>query len=217
MNPVASSTVGAVIADLGRRHSYGSGDLLFVEGDHSRTVYACIEGRVRLFLTMPSGRELLVGIKMPGEEFGELSALDRRARSASASASEPTVVAELDADRFLEVLLDQPHLFVEVCQNLSAELRRANDRLVVRNSTSAAVRTGRMLVELASLLMRHSRSSDSYEVPITQSELADWVGTTRESTARALAGFRQSGLIRTGRGRIVVLDIVGLNDAVSRQ
>jgi CRP/FNR family transcriptional regulator, cyclic AMP receptor protein len=209
------STVGDVIADLGRRREYAPGDLLFVEGDHSHNVYVCIEGRVRVFLTMPSGRELLVGIKMPGDEFGELSALDGRPRSASASAIDRTVVAELSASRFLEVLVDHPHLVVAVCQNLSAQLRRANDRLVARNSNSASVRTGRMLVELASLMMRHTGTSQCYEVPITQSDLADWIGATRESTARALAGFRRAGLVETGRGRIVVLDALGLSSLVA--
>lgn len=215
MDTAVQSTVGHVIADLGRLRTYASGDLLFVEGDHSHTVYVCIEGRVRVFLTMPSGRELLVGIKLPGDEFGELSALDGRPRSASTSAIGPTVVAELRADRFIEALTDEPHLFVAVCQNLSAQLRLANDRLVVRNSNSATVRTARMLVELASLMMRHSGSSSSYEVPITQSDLADWIGATRESTARALAGFRRAGLVETCRGRIVVLDVLGLNEFVS--
>jgi CRP-like cAMP-binding protein len=215
MDTAVQSTVGDVIADFGRRRTYASGDLLFVEGDHSHTVYVCIEGRVRVFLTMPSGRELLVGIKLPGDEFGELSALDGRPRSASAAAIGPIVVAELRADRFIEVLTDQPHLFVAVCQNLGAQLRLANDRLVARNSNSATVRTGRMLVELASLMMRHSGSSPSYEVPITQSDLADWIGATRESTARALAGFRRAGLVETCRGRIVVLDVLGLNAFVS--
>jgi CRP/FNR family transcriptional regulator, cyclic AMP receptor protein len=215
MNAVAETTVGEVIADLGRRRSHAPGDLLFVEGDHSHNVYVCLEGRVRIFLTMPSGRELLIGIKLPGDEFGELSALDGRPRSASAAAIEHTVVAELSARRFLDALVEQPHLSVAVCQHLSAQLRRANDRLVARNTNSATVRTGRMLVELASLMMRHGGSSASYEVPITQSDLADWIGTTRESTARALAGFRRAGLVETCRGRIIVLDALGLSDLVS--
>ena len=215
MDAVVQTTVGELIADLGRRRSYAPGDLLFVEGDRSHNVYVCLQGRARIFLTMPSGRELLVGMKLPGDEFGELSALDGRPRSASAAAIDHTVVAELAAPRFLDALVEQPHLFVAVCQNLSAQLRRANERLVARNSNSAAVRTGRMLVELASLMMRHTGTSETYEVPITQSDLADWIGATRESTARALAGFRRAGLVETGRGRIVVLDALGLSSLVS--
>ena len=215
MNAVEYSTIADAITDLGVARAYDAGDLLFVEGERSHSVYACVEGRVRIFLTTPSGRELLVGIKEPGDEFGELSALDGRPRSASAAAIDSTVVAVLPADRYLDLLLSAPHLSVAVCQSLSAELRRANDRLVVRDSCSATVRTGRMLVELASLMMRHGGQADSYELPLTQTDLAGWIGATRESTARALARFRRAGFVRTGRGQIVVLDVLGLNELVS--
>ena len=72
-----------------------------------------------------------------------------------------------------------------------------------------------MLVELASLMMRHGGQADSYELPLTQTDLAGWIGATRESTARALARFRRAGFVRTGRGQIVVLDVLGLNELVS--
>lgn len=215
MHDVQHASVGDAIADLGQRRTYAPGELLFVEGDHSHSVYVCLEGRVRIFLTMPSGRELLIGIKSPGEEFGELSALDGRPRSASAAALDPTVVAEIRADRFMELLHDEPQLSIAVCQSLSAELRRANDRLVTRNSDSAVVRTGRMLVELASMKMRHGGPSGRFELALTQSDLAGWIGATRESTARALARFRRAGLVETGRGCIIVLDVVGLNQLVA--
>ena len=215
MNTVEHATVADAIAELGTRRAHAAGDLLFVEGEHSHSVYVCVEGRIRIFLTTPSGRELLVGVKAPGDEFGELSALDGRPRSASAAAIDRSVVAALPADRYLDLLLASPHLSVAVCQSLSAELRRANDRLVMRDSCSATVRTGRMLVELASLMMRHSGEADTYLLPLTQTDLAGWIGATRESTARALARFRRAGLVRTGRGQIVVLDVLGLNELVS--
>lgn len=215
MGAVERSTIGEVIVDLGQRRTYAPGDLLFVEGDRSHHVYACVQGRVRIFLTTPSGCELLIGVKTPFEEFGELSALDGRPRSASAAALEPTVVAVLHADRFMQLLLDEPQLSVSVCRGLSAELRRANDRLVTRSTDSAVTRTGRMLVELASMKMRHTGPAGSYDLSITQSDLAGWIGATRESTARALAGFRRAGLVRTSRGCITVLDVVGLDALVA--
>jgi CRP/FNR family cyclic AMP-dependent transcriptional regulator len=215
MHDVRYASVGDAIVDLGQRRTYAPGEYLFVEGDHSHCVYVCVQGRIRLFLTMPSGRELLIGIKSPGDEFGELSALDGRPRSASAAALEPTVVAEIRADRFMELLRDEPLLSIAVCRTLSADLRRANDRLVTRNSDSAVVRTGRMLVELASMKMRHGGPSGTFELALTQSDLACWIGATRESTARALAGFRRAGLVETGRGCIVVLDVVALNQLIA--
>ena len=97
MQALEQATIGGTIAAHGRLRTYGAGELLFVEGDHSDHVYVCVEGRVRIFLTMPSGRELLVGIKAPGEEFGELSALDGRPRSASAAACSRDVTSSSTA------------------------------------------------------------------------------------------------------------------------
>lgn len=215
METVRQPTVASVVDQLGRRRTCAPGELLFVEGDRSSSVYVCITGRVRIFLTLPSGRELLIGMKTAGEEFGELSAIDGCARSASAAAVGPTTVAVLSADRFRRAVDDWPSMSAAVCRSLSAQLRRANDRLATRNSDSAVVRTGRMLVELSSLMMRHGPAEDAYEVDITQSDLADWIGATREATARALARFRRAGLIETCRGRIVVLDVVGLDRFVA--
>jgi len=215
METVAKPTVGAVIVDHGRRRWYAPGETLFLEGDHSGNVYVCESGRIRIFLSTPSGRELLLGIKRSGEEFGELSAFDGRPRSASAVALEASVIFELPGKEFSDLLAESPELTADVLHNLTAQLRRANDRLVARNSNSAMVRTGNMLVELSSLMMKAGGCVDRCELPITQSDLADWIGATRESTARALACFRRAGLVETGRGRIVICDVVGLDEMIA--
>ncbi|MGB0114430.1 MAG: Crp/Fnr family transcriptional regulator [Ilumatobacteraceae bacterium] len=208
--------MGKLIIELGEHRPCGSGDLVFLEGDRSHSVYACVAGRLRVFLTLPSGRELLLGVKSRGDEFGELSALDGRPRSASVAAIEPSVVAVLSAAQFIDAIDRSPALSAAVRESLSAALRLANDRLATRNTNSATVRTGRMLVELASMMMRHGPDTGgAYDVAITQSDLAAWIGATREATARALAGFRRAGLIETGRGRIVVLDVAELNTLVT--
>jgi CRP/FNR family cyclic AMP-dependent transcriptional regulator len=215
METVVNPTVGSVIASHGQRCHYAAGDRLFLEGDHSDSVYVCEAGRIRIFLTTPSGRELLLGIKRPGEEFGELSALDGRSRSASAVAIEASSVFRLAGEEFAELLSASADLAVAVLHHMSANLRRANDRLVARNSNSARVRTGNMLVELASLMMKAGGCADQCELPITQADLADWIGATRESTARALADFRRAGLVETHRGRIVVCDVLGLDATIA--
>jgi len=207
--------VGAAIAARGRRREFAAGEILFLEGDHSDNVYVCVEGAIRIYLTLPTGRELMVGVKTPGQEFGELSAFDGRARSASAAAMEASVVSMLPADEFVSLLGGCSQLSVAMCEHLSVQLRRANDRLVAQHSDSAAVRTGRMLVELSSLMMRHGQAAESYDVPITQDDLATWIGATRESTARALARFRKAGLVKTSRGCITVCDVMGLTRMIA--
>jgi len=203
-------TVGEFIAARGHTVRLEAGAPLFFEGDHSHSVYVCLEGTIRVFVTLPSGRELLLGRKHPGEAFGELSAIDGRPRSASAVATEPSVVAHLPGELFLADLQDEPDVAISVLRALADQHRLANARLRAHNSDSALVRCGHMLVELSTLKLRHDRGAKRIELAISQADIAEWIGATRESTARALAHFRGAGAIETGRGRIIVRDVPGL-------
>ena len=208
------SELGAFLAAEGRRARLGAGEYLFHEGDRSLSVYACVEGRIKISLTLPSGRELLLGMKFPGQEFGELSAIDERPRSAAASAAEPSIVATMSGPEFLTRLQDHPDLAFAVLRNLAEQLRHANARLSARNADRIVVRVGTRLLELADLYRRHAGGSGRVDLPISQTDLANWVGTSRESTSRALSELRRDGAIRTGRGTISVLDVAALERAV---
>ncbi len=210
MRGTATVTVGDLVAARGHRLVLSPGQPLFHEGDHSRSVYVCLEGRIRIFVTLPSGRELVLGIKTPGELFGELSAIDERPRAASAVAVEPTVVAHLPGEQFLAELHHEPDIALEVSRNLAEQVRASNARLRARSGDTALVRTGHMLIELARLKRRHANPTGPVELDLTQADIAEWIGTTRESTARALAHFRRAGAIETGRGHIVVHDAAAL-------
>lgn len=202
------ATVGEFIAARSRSTTIRAGEPLFFEGDRSMSVYCCVSGSVRLFVSTDSGREILIGFKYPGEQFGELSAITRRPRMASASAAEDSVVAHMPGDRFLAELDHEGDLALAVLRSLAEQLRSANLRLLARNSESAVARTGHKLAELAALRRRHGAVACPTEVvlDITQNDLAGWIGTSRESVCRALREFRRLGLIDTGRCHITVRD-----------
>lgn len=207
--PVDEATVGEFIAARGRPAALRAGAPLFFEGDQSTNVYSCVSGRVRIFVSADSGREILLGFKQAGEAFGELSAITKRPRVASAIAAEDCVVAHMPGDRFLDELAHASGVAFAVLRNLAEHLQAANLRLLARNSQSAGSRAGHKLAELAALTKRHHGGGPSPDVvlEITQGDLAGWIGTSRESVCRALADFRRHGVIDTGRGYIAVHDI----------
>ena len=186
------AALGELIVTRGTRMTLRSGHVLFGEGDPSTCVYCCISGRIKVFVTTPTGRDLLLGVKGPGHAVGELSAIER------------SVVAQLSADEFLDSLQAQPGLAVLVLRDLADQLRRANARVIARDSESTSVRTANLLLELGEKFQRHSPSPGDIILPIGQDELASWIGATREATARSLATFRRAGAITTGRQRIVL-------------
>lgn len=196
--------LGGLIAERGTKIHFSGGDPLFREGDKSTSVYACTYGRIKVFVTTPSGRDLLLGVKTPVQAFGELSAIDGRPRSASAFAMERSVVAQLTAEELLDAFTTTPMLALLVLREISDQLRRANARIAARGTQSTTARAGSLLLELGEKFRRHGPSVDSIELPITQDELAAWIGATREATARSLATFRKAGAISTGRNKIVL-------------
>ena len=211
----SDESLGELVLARGKRIDLRPGKVLFREGDPSAAVYACVHGRIKLTIATPAGNDLLLGIKMPCQAFGELSAIDGRGRSASAMAMEPCRVAVLPRQEFLDALVDSPRLAVGLLRELSDHLRLANLRTSSRNGDSTPVRVGQRLLELAAQFARHGQSGAHVILPITQSDLAAWVGATRESTARALAQYRQAGLLRTGRGHITIINADALSRSVA--
>ncbi|MEO1055457.1 MAG: Crp/Fnr family transcriptional regulator [Actinomycetota bacterium] len=213
---VAPTTVAELIVERGRLVELRDGDPLFFEGDRSDAVFAVVSGRVRIVVTLVTGAELLLGLKLPGEVFGELSALDGRPRAAAAYSYGDAVVARLPSVEFLDALEDVPELALTVLRELSSMLRRANVRLQARNSNRTVVRAGHLLLELVDIVRRHgdAGATASVVIPIRQSDLADWIGATREATARALGEFRKQGCVETGRGKITVVDVDALESFV---
>ena len=104
--------LGELVLAYGHRVDLAAGAVLFREGDPSACVYACVNGRVRLTIATPGGTDLLLGIKMPCQAFGELSAIDGRGRSATATAMERCRVAVLSREQFLIALDGSPSLAV---------------------------------------------------------------------------------------------------------
>ena len=121
-------TLAEIISTHGRRVEYDPDRVLFHEADESRTVYACVSGRINLFVTNPTGREIVSGAKTAGQAFGELSALDGGRRSATAVAMTRTVTAQMTGPEFLAALEETPILPMVVLRELAGHLRIANSR-----------------------------------------------------------------------------------------
>lgn len=206
------------MASTGRRQTVGPGEAVFREGDAGNSVYTCLAGRFKLVVTTPGGREIMLNLIGHGAVFGELSALDGRPRSAAAIALEPSEIASLTRNELLDALATSPNLALELLRALSDRLRVASASLSERADTPAVVRAARRLYQLATLAdladladpadpAEHGDRSGSVRLTITQGDLAAWIGTTREATARALAQLRECGVLRTGRGTITIVDI----------
>jgi CRP/FNR family cyclic AMP-dependent transcriptional regulator len=199
----------------GRRRAYQRGQILFSEGDPGGSVIALRSGRVKVSVQTLLGRELLLTIKGPGELLGEMSALDGRPRSATATAMEIVHGLVVSASVFQEFLGEHPRIAHRLLKALTLELRNTDELIADRDAGDTVRRTARRLLQLAIRYGEHNAGVTRVGLSLSHDDLASWIGVTREATSRALSQLRAAGYIVTGRRSITVVDLPGLRRYVS--
>jgi len=199
---VADDATIAVLRVSGRILTARIGQVIYRQGDRSTTVYLIESGRVRFSIDAGAGHELTVGSAFPGSIFGELGSIHSGPRESTAVAVRPSRLIAIPSGAFRDLLEDHPTMRAFVLETLGNQLRSARRQLAASCWQTTVSRVAGQLITLTD-----AEDSDSTDrLRITQSELAEWVGSTREATARALAILRRSGWVATGRGWIIVLD-----------
>ncbi len=200
------------IRAVGRVRHYSDGAYLANEGSAGDTVFAIESGLVCITLVGEAGTQHLIGQRKAGDLIGEMSAIDGLPRSASMVAKGPVVALVVSTADFRLFLAAHPDAALRIMQSMARRIRQAAAMYVARGGSLssriastliALVAEGQTVVDGNDLVARTERG---VELSLTQQELADWVGATREATARVLAQFRSEQLIETHRGGIVVLN-----------
>ena len=185
----------------------GRGDVLFHEGDSGDRLYVVTDGKIKLGRTSADGRENLLAILGPGQMFGELSLFDPGPRSATATAVTPCTLMSLGHDELLRWLEDQPSVARAMLHQLAARLRKTSD--VVADLVFSDV-PGRVAKALLDLSRRFGRTADDgihVHHDLTQEELAQLVGASRETVNKALADFAMRGWLRLEPRSVVLIEV----------
>ncbi|MFC7326199.1 Crp/Fnr family transcriptional regulator [Marinactinospora rubrisoli] len=185
----------------------GRGQTLFSEGDEGDRLYVILSGKVKLTRTAVDGRENLLMVLGPGEMFGELSLFDPRPRTASAIAVTDAVLAGLGHDDLRPFISSQPEVAVHLLKALAARLRRTNDVMADLVFTDVPGRVAKALLDLAERFGKEGDDGLHVHHDLTQEELAQLVGASRETVNKALAEFALRGWLRIEAKAVVLLDI----------
>lgn len=199
----AATSLGSSLSETRFRR----GEVLFREGDTGDRLYVMTDGKVKLGRTSPDGRENLLAILGPGQMFGELSLFDPGPRSATATAVTDGALRTLGHDELLSWLTDRPSVAEGLLHQLAARLRRTND--VVADLVFSDV-PGRVAKALLDLSTRFGRTADDgvhVHHDLTQEELAQLVGASRETVNKALADFAMRGWLRLEPRSVVLIDL----------
>ncbi len=183
------------------------GASVFREGDQGDQLYFIVSGKVKLGRTSPDGRESLVAILGPGELFGEMALFDPAPRSTTATAVSETRLAGLKNESLNALLLNRPAVSMQLLQALARRLRRTNDNLSDLVFSDVPGRVAKALLDLADRFGRPATDGVLVAHELTQEELAQLVGASRETVNKALAEFVQRGWLRLEARAVVILDI----------
>lgn len=201
------------LAGLAQRRQWQAGETLFQRGDPGDWMLALAEGRVKLTLTTPAGRELTLRLAEAGDTLGEFALVDGEPRSADATALEPSSGWVLDRLRFAVLAEAHPALGLSVARYFSRRLRATTEQL-------EGIALYQLEARLARFLLFTLRQLNGPDLPpeaalrleISQSELAAVLGASRPKVNRALQSLQDLGAIQRA-GEVWQLDLPTLRAA----
>jgi len=183
------------------------GDVLFTEGDPGDRLYVVTEGKIKLVHSSNDGRETLLAVMGEGEMFGELSLFDPGPRTATAAALTDVVVLGLGHQALRPWLTGRPEVAESLLQALAQRLRRTNDALADLVFSDVPGRVAKALLDLGERFGQSMPDGLHVTHDMTQEELAQLVGASRETVNKALADFASRGWLRLESRSVVLLDV----------
>jgi CRP-like cAMP-binding protein len=203
----------ARVASLVEVRSYPARSVVVSQGEPANALFAIMRGRLKVAASAPDGRDTVLGIMGEGEVFGEVALLDGGTRSATCTAIEPCELLAIDRHQFLELLEQSPGIAVKLLQVLSGRLRRLSQRSEDAAFLDVPSRLARSLLDLATRFGERPRGTTSgilIALKLSQQELGDLVGATRESVNKHLKEWARQGLLEIDSGRMTISDIEGV-------
>lgn len=186
------------LASMAIEHSFMPGEFIFWEGDAPDWFYIVREGKIKVLKHSSLGKEFIIAFFSPGEMFGEVAVFENKSYPASAQAAAETKVLAINGQNFLSFLTTHPTVALRIIRILGGRLRDAQSRL----RDLAGERVEQRLVTI--LLMLFSKFGST--LPFTRQEIADMSGTTTETAIRVLSRLKDGKIIRSSRGKIVILN-----------
>ena len=183
------------------------GAAIFSKGDPGNSLYAVMSGTVKISISSADGRSAILNLIGAGEIFGEIAVLDNHARTADASANTNCEIFAIDRRDFLPFVRSQPTLAMKFIELLCMRLRWTSDQV---EQVILQDLPGRLASALVRLTDKYKLTPGGRTIAVTQQEISEMVGMTRESINKQLRVWAGRNWVRLEHGAIVVLDEVPL-------
>ncbi|MGD8861036.1 MAG: Crp/Fnr family transcriptional regulator [Myxococcales bacterium] len=201
------------IAALSHRKRFGAREAIVRQADPGGEMFVIVSGHLKVVSSDPEGRDTALSIMGPGEVFGEVTLLDGGPRSATIIALEPSELLSIRRDAFVRFLETSPGTSIKLLSVLSDRLRRLTERA----EDIAFLRVGGRLAKRVSQLAddygeRRADGSVRISFKLSQQEMGDLVGATRESANKQVRHWEQAGIVSQQSGHLIVHDLERLRE-----
>ena len=187
------------------------GSILFSEGDVGEHLYVILEGKLKLGTSSGDGRENLLSILGPGEMFGELSLFDPGPRTSTATAVTDCRLLSLGHKQAIPWITAHPQVSLELLARMAQRLRRTNEAVGDLVFSDVPGRVAKALIDLGGRFGKTTDEGLLVNHDLTQEELAQLVGASRETVNKALADFAGRGWLRLDGRSVVINDVERLS------
>jgi CRP-like cAMP-binding protein len=192
------------VAALATRRTYDEDEIIFMRGDPGDALLGVVTGRVRISASRAGGKEVFLNIMEPGDAFGEIGLLDGSPRTAGATAMAKTELMILQRDAFMGLLRSEPQLAEHVIQLLCKRVRWTAEQMEDSALLTVPAKIAKRILSLASV---HGRASpEGAKLAISQEELAQFLGLSRQIVNQHLQAWRAKDWISLGRGSITLVN-----------
>ncbi len=190
-----------------QQRTFGAGETLVDFGDPGRSVFLVQTGQIRAVFRFTIGKEAILGTFREGDIFGELSAIDGQPRSASLMAIFVSTVIVVPAEVFTAILVQKPDVGLTLLKLLSSRIRLLSSRVTDLSFLDTKHRLYNTLLRLSRSRFRDRTGHPEERVispPVIHAELADHIGSSRETVSREMARLTRDGLIERTSSAIIL-------------
>ena len=178
-----------------------AGEVLFEQGDKGGALFAVVAGSLEISVVAQDGRKLGLAVMRPGALFGEIALFDPGNRTATATALEPSNVLRVRNSDVLGQIRKEPELAVDMIHLAGQRMRWMGRQVNEQVFLPVPTRLARKVLYLSP-----ETTNNHAKLKLSQTELAEFVGATREAVSKTLAVWKRIGLIEVSRDGLIVLD-----------
>lgn len=197
----ASGALKQLMIELATEKELARGDILFEQDDEGETLFAIGSGALEFSVLSAEGRKLILDVMYEGAIFGEIALFDPGPRTATVIAVENSTVWGINNKDVLSALNKRPELGVDMIQLAGRRMRWMGQQLRDQVFLPLPMRLAQKILYLAS-----SNGAQTHTIRISQAELAEFVGASRESVSKTLAIWKRDGVIDLGRGSLRIIE-----------